>query len=301
MPKRKATDAPVADENPTKRITRSNGALSVTQPIANAQSPTKRRGRPPGIPANAIHKAPPGRAYVKKGTRARSPTTSSLKENERCEDEEDEGQGEEADELNISSENELPSGPARTGRRVVLDSVMVTASRRVKVAAQHAATSKRSKTTALASQSRQESPKRSYELDSASTVDAVEVAPVASPSKMVLGKRPQVVLPKTLPTQLAYCLSSQKQACLTALHDPPFAPEGEDELNSLALKQLTDLVRGTVERGEGNSCLVLGPAGSGKSRVSRYPVVQVRSSYNVTLRFLRRPCHNLQARASWYG
>ncbi len=197
MPKRKATDAPIVDENPTKRITRSSGALSVTQPIANAQSPTKRRGRPPGIPANAVHKAPPGRVYAKKGARARSLTTSSLKENERCDDEEDEGQGEEADELNISSENELPSGPARTGRRVVLDSVMMTASRRVKVATQHGATSKRSKTVALASQSRQESPERSDEPDSASIVDAAEAAPVASPSKTALGKRPQIVLPKT--------------------------------------------------------------------------------------------------------
>ncbi|KAJ7283624.1 origin recognition complex subunit 4 C-terminus-domain-containing protein [Mycena rebaudengoi] len=37
--------------------------------------------------------------------------------------------------------------------------------------------------------------------------------------------------------------------------------------NALALKQLSDLLEGTVARGEGNSCLLLGPRGSGKTRI----------------------------------
>lgn len=299
MAKRKATNAFIAEESPTKRVTRSSGALSVTQPVANAQSPTKkRRGRPPGIPANAVRKGHPVPMYGRKGARPRSPTTSSLKENERCDDEKDseDEQGEEADELNISSEKELPSGSCTSARRVVLDSVMISTPRRIKPATRHTTTSNRPKPVALASQ---ESPEHSDEPDSTSVSPIPETSTVASPSKTSLGKRPQVMLPKHLPIHLASSLSSQKQACLAALHDPPFPPEGEadDDVNTTALNQLTDLIRGTVERGEGNSCLVLGPAGSGKSRVNHYSIVQVRDS-SVILRFLRRPCQSFKARAS---
>lgn len=53
----------------------------------------------------------------------------------------------------------------------------------------------------------------------------------------------------------------------------PFATEGPE---NEALTSLVNLLRGTIERGEGNSCLVVGSKGSGKSRVSlglifRYP------------------------------
>lgn len=44
----------------------------------------------------------------------------------------------------------------------------------------------------------------------------------------------------------------------------PFANEGPE---NEALTSLTNLLRGTVERGEGNSCLVVGSKGSGKTRV----------------------------------
>jgi origin recognition complex subunit 4 len=48
--------------------------------------------------------------------------------------------------------------------------------------------------------------------------------------------------------------------------------EGDDSLqtNTIASQQLSDLLTGTVTRGEGNSCLVLGPRGSGKTRVREY-------------------------------
>jgi hypothetical protein len=39
--------------------------------------------------------------------------------------------------------------------------------------------------------------------------------------------------------------------------------------NIAAFQQLKDLLVGTVSRGEGNSCFVLGPRGSGKTTVSR--------------------------------
>ena len=37
--------------------------------------------------------------------------------------------------------------------------------------------------------------------------------------------------------------------------------------NAIAYKQLFLLLKGVTERGEGNSCLIIGPRGSGKSEV----------------------------------
>jgi hypothetical protein len=72
------------------------------------------------------------------------------------------------------------------------------------------------------------------------------------------------------------CLHAQKCAIFRALHRPEtvvFGPEdenGEPSANAVALEQLKALLTGTLERGEGNSCLLIGPRGSGKSRVSVY-------------------------------
>lgn len=46
----------------------------------------------------------------------------------------------------------------------------------------------------------------------------------------------------------------------------PMTPEEEKDDS---LRHLVNLLTGTVDRGEGNSCLVLGAKGSGKTRVSR--------------------------------
>jgi origin recognition complex subunit 4 len=68
------------------------------------------------------------------------------------------------------------------------------------------------------------------------------------------------------------CFYRQKQAMLAALRRPSIPPDCRDEdaavSNDVALKQLDDLLRGTLSRGEGNSCLLLGPRNSGKSWVS---------------------------------
>ena len=70
------------------------------------------------------------------------------------------------------------------------------------------------------------------------------------------------------------CLHAQKRAILRALHYPKTAvfdkvdQNGEPSANTVALEELTALLTGTLERGEGNSCLLIGPRGSGKSRVS---------------------------------
>ncbi|KAJ6539376.1 origin recognition complex subunit 4 C-terminus-domain-containing protein [Mycena capillaripes] len=63
------------------------------------------------------------------------------------------------------------------------------------------------------------------------------------------------------------CLNAQKREILRSTQNPPDLVEDEESTNSIALKQLGDLLRGTVARGEGNSCLLLGPRGSGKTRI----------------------------------
>lgn len=47
----------------------------------------------------------------------------------------------------------------------------------------------------------------------------------------------------------------------------PDDSSGQSSTNALAFEQLRNLLLGTVERGEGNSCLVVGPKGSGKTQL----------------------------------
>ncbi|KIJ20046.1 hypothetical protein PAXINDRAFT_107733 [Paxillus involutus ATCC 200175] len=82
--------------------------------------------------------------------------------------------------------------------------------------------------------------------------------------------QPPINLPKALPPHLAPCLRSQKRSILGALHSCSVSSEdssdaGEPSTNATAYTQLQDLLTGTVIRGEGNSCLLLGPRGSGKT------------------------------------
>ncbi|KAJ6495324.1 origin recognition complex subunit 4 C-terminus-domain-containing protein [Mycena sanguinolenta] len=67
-----------------------------------------------------------------------------------------------------------------------------------------------------------------------------------------------------------HCLNTQKREILRAIQNPPDIADEDDEesTNHIALKQLSDLLQGTVVRGEGNSCLLLGPRGSGKTRIA---------------------------------
>jgi hypothetical protein len=65
------------------------------------------------------------------------------------------------------------------------------------------------------------------------------------------------------------CLNVYKRAILRNLQSPDSAPPNlnQSAVNDTASQQLSDLIDGTVTRAEGNSCLLLGPRGSGKSRV----------------------------------
>lgn len=59
---------------------------------------------------------------------------------------------------------------------------------------------------------------------------------------------------------------------MVALKNPPEVDieDNQDEspsANELAYSDLCDLLTGSVVRGEGNSCMLIGPRGSGKTRV----------------------------------
>ncbi|KAG5652457.1 hypothetical protein H0H81_004953 [Sphagnurus paluster] len=98
------------------------------------------------------------------------------------------------------------------------------------------------------------------------------VTPHTSPSKTkpTLFSSPSRP-PRTLPQRLYGCLNAQKRAIICALQNLPnieqLEAEEEQTTNSTASQQLINLLKGTITRGEGNSCLVLGPKGSGKSRL----------------------------------
>ncbi|KAJ3555828.1 hypothetical protein NM688_g2361 [Phlebia brevispora] len=82
-----------------------------------------------------------------------------------------------------------------------------------------------------------------------------------------------------LPTRLHACLETQKRAVLRLLKDMPAIDESsiedgtaEDTTSTLAFRQLCLLLNGTVDRGEGNSCFLTGPRGSGKTQLVEHAV-----------------------------
>jgi origin recognition complex subunit 4 len=86
-------------------------------------------------------------------------------------------------------------------------------------------------------------------------------------------------LPQPLPSHLHDALSMQKLAVLSALKHPPYPDSGMEERNK-SKKVLENLLKGSIERGEGNSCLVLGPKGCGKTRVRVLPYVCAQIFYS---------------------
>ncbi|KAI0000066.1 origin recognition complex subunit 4 C-terminus-domain-containing protein [Russula vinacea] len=93
------------------------------------------------------------------------------------------------------------------------------------------------------------------------------------------------------------CLHAQKRAILHALHYPKTAvfdkldENGEPSANAVALEQLEALLTGTLERGEGNSCLLIGPRGSGKSRLLDEALASL-SSQPIVIRLSGHVQHN---------
>ena len=80
-----------------------------------------------------------------------------------------------------------------------------------------------------------------------------------------LNRRIQVISPKKHNQSL--CLNEQKKQILRILQTGPSETTDTSSTEGLSHKQLSELIQGSIMRGEGNSCLVLGPRGSGKSRV----------------------------------
>lgn len=74
---------------------------------------------------------------------------------------------------------------------------------------------------------------------------------------------------QSLPIHLNHCINSQKREILSSIHHPQPLLEKDHDTNVLAAQQITSLLEGSVIRGEGNSCLLLGPRASGKSKVRR--------------------------------
>ncbi|KIY49219.1 hypothetical protein FISHEDRAFT_41901 [Fistulina hepatica ATCC 64428] len=87
-------------------------------------------------------------------------------------------------------------------------------------------------------------------------------SPSKSPSKRARG----------FPQRFDICLNAQRHSILRALSKPvsfDLVDEEEEDSypNAIAHKSLSELLDGTVSRGEGNSCLVIGPRGSGKTQL----------------------------------
>jgi origin recognition complex subunit 4 len=123
----------------------------------------------------------------------------------------------------------------------------------------------------------QTSPNRTNQLPSTPIKDRLQSK---SPKKdQPPASRPQspTRIPRNLPSHLGTCLFLQKRAMLLELQNCIMECNEDSSLgptNTATSQQLKDLLAGTVTRGEGNSCFVLGPRGSGKTAV-RCPYLPV--------------------------
>ncbi|KAK0206591.1 origin recognition complex subunit 4 C-terminus-domain-containing protein [Desarmillaria ectypa] len=119
-----------------------------------------------------------------------------------------------------------------------------------------------------------------------SRVSSPTPPPPQTPSSPSKGSRTLINLTSgSLPLQFHGCLNSQKYAILHALRDTSnikFEDDTEDDddvdqTNVSTSQNLDELLRGTIERGEGNSCLLLGPRGAGKTMMLERALSKVSS------------------------
>ena len=122
-------------------------------------------------------------------------------------------------------------------------------------------------------------------------VDVVTTKPRRSgclPSRQPSIALPESLIPECLATHdvleddatnsrenLSLLLSAQKRVVMASLKISSLQTSHVDDgpsVNDSAIQQLQDLLKGTTERAEGNSCLLLGPRGTGKSRVCVSPI-----------------------------
>jgi hypothetical protein len=119
---------------------------------------------------------------------------------------------------------------------------------------------------------------------------AASFTPRSSPTKSSPTKRNVQASPtrsqaQPVPEHLVESFEEQKRSILRTLSEPSalralsqHAPTDEDEeptTNDKATRQIADLLEGSITRSEGNSCLLLGPKGSGKSQVSSISISSI--------------------------
>lgn len=145
-------------------------------------------------------------------------------------------------------------------------------------------------------------------LEPISNLPSTHKAGILTPSHIYPSKRSapkhstHTHLTGTLPLHLHSCLNAQKRALLHTLQCSNRSPndddeeenneEVEEETNDVAFQQLHKLLMGTVNRGEGNSCLVLGPRGSGKTRVFAFKL----NKYSILNHYIRSSSNNVYLR-----
>ncbi|KAH8105835.1 origin recognition complex subunit 4 C-terminus-domain-containing protein [Cristinia sonorae] len=109
-------------------------------------------------------------------------------------------------------------------------------------------------------------------------------SPAKGRSKTPLSPSKHSHLPRTFPEHLEACMEAQKRATLASLANLPEVTnleEDEPPPNVIAQEQLNRLLLGTVQRAEGNSCLITGPRGSGKTRLVEDVIASLPVAANV--------------------
>lgn len=279
---RKAQSTPHGEKSPNKRATRANIAPIEAEPVfavKNQSTSPRKRGRPPGSP---VTESPSKKT---RPTPRRQPTQSVILStyNATHNPEGETRDVSDSDELLLLPQDnlalDLPTTP-RKSKRLVMDSIVIVTPSKSS-ASVRTRRSVSPSPTKTRKPNRTEAPKRSQPITPRTSESILAVSPgkgasshrnpmLATPKKHSSSTH----LPHTLPSYLHACLAAQKRAILAALHCPTFInfsehpnEECEASTNDIALQQLTALLTGTVGRGEGNSCLVMGPRGSGKTRV----------------------------------
>ncbi|TFY70170.1 hypothetical protein EVG20_g2836 [Dentipellis fragilis] len=274
-PKRKAPSTPSAPEPslPRRRLRSNAQTSSPTHPAV----PTIRRGPPRKPAASKVtgvrnadvsqkHNPLPDRHTSRLASQSTPPASI-------------EGSDEsDADELLLSpskSHNHVQRNPSRKLPRIVMHSVEIVLPRR-----HHSRIQRDDK--APQPSTRPAQPKDVLEEPAVtSTVFPAPLPLQVSTNGTVSPSRKSRPLPSpgspvrpthSIPTHYSQCLQAQKGAALAALRNStPARVDGQSQeeasANTEALRQLRDLLVGTIDRGEGNSCLLVGPRGSGKSQV----------------------------------
>lgn len=299
-PKRKAQNTP-ASGSPSKRVTRADVA-SGTAPepadITNVEDTSPIRKRRRGIENETCNeseevpeKPKPTRVYGRRATKIDARAEVDLPQTDENSD---------ADELNPKAQANHSENDTETSRRsrrhVLFDSVepppTTKRTKRSTVVEREASPTPTPTTPRSSMRNSQARPKPALNSEH----------PVPNPikSKVDIVSKPSTKtnapLPECLPKHLHRHLALQKRAILNAFGDVPLldhqSETGEDNdsepaANIIALQQLRDLFGGSIERGEGNSCLVIGPSGSGKSKVCYIYATYILVATHIFCRFLR--------------